>query len=97
MEIFSSILGDCEDLNLLCDVVAGESFIQVVLNVVFMFAGAVSIIFIILGGARYVISQGDPAKIKQAKDTILYALVGLVVSIFAVAIVGFVVGRIGSI
>ena len=43
------------------------------------------------------ISQGDPAKIKQAKDTILYALVGLVVSIFAVAIVGFVVGRIGSI
>ena len=47
---------------------------------VFALWAAICVIFIIIGGIRYVISQGDPAKISQAKDTVLYALVGLVVT-----------------
>jgi hypothetical protein len=45
---------------------------------------------IIYGGFRYVISRGDAAHIKAAKETILYAVVGVVVSIVAFAIVSFV-------
>jgi hypothetical protein len=57
---------------------------------------SVSVIMVVIGGLRYVLSGGDSAGIKSAKDTILYALVGLAVSLVAFAIVSFVIGRIGS-
>jgi hypothetical protein len=47
---------------------------------------------IIYGGIRYTTSAGDSSHVKAAKDTILYAVVGLVVAILAYAIVNFVVG-----
>ena len=53
-------------------------------------AGALSVIFIIVGGFRYVISGGNPKEVAQAKATITYAIIGLVVSILAVVIVNFV-------
>jgi type IV secretion system pilin len=56
--------------------------------------GAVSVIMIIVGGLRYVISNGDPKNASAAKDTILYAVIGVVVSIAAFAIVKFVITNI---
>lgn len=53
----------------------------------FMIAGMLSVIFIIVGGLRYTLSQGSADETKRAKNTILYAVVGLVVSIFAFGIV----------
>ena len=70
-----------------------SSQIETALMTVYMVAGIVSVIIIVLGGIRYTSSNGDPSSIKAAKDTILYAVVGLVVAIFAFAIVNFVVGR----
>lgn len=58
--------------------------------------GAVSVIMIIVGGLRYVISRGDPGQVKIAKDTILYAVMGVVVAIAAYAIVQFVATSIGA-
>lgn len=55
--------------------------------------GAVAIIFIIIGGFKYVQSSGDATNVKNAKDTILFALVGLVVAATAQAIVVFVINR----
>ena len=52
--------------------------------------GAISVIMIIVGGLRYVISNGDSKQISAAKDTILYAVIGVVVAIAAFAIVNFV-------
>jgi hypothetical protein len=52
--------------------------------------GAVSVIMIIVGGLRYVISNGDSKQISAAKDTILYSVIGIVVAIAAFAIVNFV-------
>jgi hypothetical protein len=46
---------------------------------------------IIVGGIRYTTSNGDSGRIKAAKDTITYAVVGLVVAILAYAIVNFVI------
>jgi hypothetical protein len=52
--------------------------------------GAVAVIMLIIGGLRYVISQGSSEAVKQAKDTILYAIIGIVVAILAYAVVNFV-------
>ena len=45
---------------------------------------------IIIGGIHYATSQGDAAKVKKGKDTILYGIIGLVIAILAYAIVNFV-------
>jgi hypothetical protein len=50
----------------------------------------VAVIMIVIGGIRYVTSNGEAAHVKSAKDTILYAVIGLVVAILAYAIVNFV-------
>lgn len=64
-----------------------------VLKVVFGFAGLMSVVFVALGGLKYSLSSGDPTQVKQAKETILYALVGLVLSISAFTLVSFVLGK----
>jgi hypothetical protein len=56
--------------------------------------GSVSVIAMIYGGLRFVISNGDQNAVKQSKDTILYAVVGLVVALLAQAIVSFVLSNI---
>ncbi len=58
-------------------------------------AGLVAIFFIVYGGITYVVSQGEPDKISQAKGTIINALVGLLIATFAIAIVAFVGNRVG--
>ena len=57
--------------------------------------GGLAILFILWGGIRYTLSRGDPGNIKAAKETVVYAVVGLVVAIVAYAIVSFVVSTIG--
>jgi len=65
--------------------------IQQIVNVLLFVIGAVSVIMIIIGGLRYTLSNGEAKNIESAKNTILYAVIGLLVAIFAYAIVGFVV------
>ena len=67
---------------------------QVVVNIisgVIAVAGIIAVIFIIIGGINYMISTGDAGKVKKARDTVLYAAIGLVICILAFAIVNFVV------
>lgn len=64
-----------------------------IINTLLFIVGALAVIFIIVGGIQYVISSGDPKRIDTAKNTITYAVVGLVVSILAFAIVSFVRGQ----
>lgn len=67
--------------------------IQSIIGLLLFAIGTISVVMIIVGGIRYVISNGEAAKIKTAKDTILYAVVGLVVSMLAYVIVNFVVNQ----
>jgi hypothetical protein len=60
-------------------------------NVLLFLVGAISVIMIIIGGLRYVISGGNSSNVTAAKNTILYAIVGLIVAILAFAIINFVV------
>ena len=61
-----------------------------IVNVLLFIIGAVSVIMIIFGGFRYVTSGGDSGGVTSAKNTILYAVVGLIVALLAYAIVNFV-------
>lgn len=54
--------------------------------------GALAVIMIIYGGFRYITSGGDSSGVTNAKNTILYAIIGLIVAVLAYAIVHFVVG-----
>ncbi len=56
--------------------------------------GAIAVLMIIIGGLRYVTSNGEPAQLTSAKNTILYAAIGLVLSAMANAIVNFVLTNI---
>lgn len=68
--------------------------IQTIVNVLLFIAGAIAVVMIILGGIRYVTSNGAQDQVKAAKDTILYSVVGLIVALLAFAIVQFVVANI---
>jgi hypothetical protein len=82
------------DFNSLPHTDASKGTISTALTIVFGVVGALSLLFITIGGFRYVLSQGDPQAVGKAKGTILYAVVGLIVAITAMAIVTFVVGRV---
>ena len=65
-------------------------------NIALYVIGFISVVMLIWGGLRYVISGGASKKITDAKNTILYALIGLVVAFLAYAIVNFVLNAIGA-
>lgn len=67
--------------------------VKTALTIVFGILGALSLLFITIGGLRYIISRGDAQATAKAKNTIIYALVGLAVAITAQAIVTFVIGK----
>lgn len=68
--------------------------VKVILGIVFTILGAISLLMVTIGGFRYVLSEGDPQGVSKAKNTIVFALIGLLVSISAVAVVDFVVGKV---
>jgi hypothetical protein len=70
-----------------------NTLVQDIINLLLFTIGIISVIMIIVGGIRYALSNGDASNIKTAKDTILYAIIGLVVALLAFAIVNFVVAR----
>ena len=69
--------------------------VTTILNAVIGALGIVAVIVIILGGVQYMTSTGDAAKVKKAKDTILYGIIGLVICVLAFAIVNFVIANLG--
>lgn len=66
---------------------------QTIANTLIFIVGAISVLMVIIGALRYVLSGGDSAGLKSAKDTILYALIGVVVAMLSYALVAFVIGR----
>lgn len=63
------------------------------LNILYTVAGVVAVIAIIIAGFKYVTSMGDSAAVTKAKNTIMYAVVGLVVVIMAFTVTWFIIGR----
>ena len=72
---------------------AEDGIFKDIVNVLLFIIGAVAVIMLIYGGFRYVTSGGDSSGVTAAKNTILYAIVGVIVAILAYAVVNFVVYR----
>ncbi len=71
-----------------------NNIITTVINIFSLVVGVVSVIMIIIGGLRYITSGGDSGNVSGAKNTILYAIVGLVIVALAQVIVHFVLNRV---
>ncbi len=70
------------------------SIIGSVISLLLFLAGAIAALVIVVGGIRYITSDGDAGAASKAKNTIIYALVGLVIAIMSYSIVNFVISRI---
>jgi len=70
--------------------------LSLVVNTLIFVIGLVAVIMLIVGGFRYVFSQGNEKAVQGAKDTILYAIIGIVVAVLAFAIVNFVIQAVGQ-
>ena len=69
------------------------ALIPMVTDVLLFIMGAIAVVMVVIGGIRYPVSGGDQGAMTSAKNTILYAVVGLVVSMLAYAIVNFVTAQ----
>lgn len=70
-----------------------NNIIRTVINIASLVVGVAAIIMIIIGGLKYVTSGGDSSSISSAKNTILYAIVGLVVAAMAQVLVRYVLRK----
>lgn len=68
-----------------------KDIVKLIVDIFLFVIGAVAVVMIIFGGMRFIISSGDAAAVKSARDTIIYSVAGLVVAILAYAIVNFVI------
>ena len=73
------------------DLFGASGIFTTITNVMMFIVGAASVIMIVIGGLRYVLSGGNTANVSAAKNTILYAIVGLIVAILAYAMINFVI------
>lgn len=68
--------------------------ITTIITVVIAMLGILAVIVIVIGGIGYMTSSGDTQKVKKAKDTILYGIIGLIIAALAFVIVQFVISSI---
>ncbi len=80
-------------LTTLPQVKADQSAITVVLGLVFGVLAAIAVLIIVIQGVKFATSQGDPQKATDARKAIIYAVVGLVVSLSAEAVIRLVLNR----
>jgi len=75
------------------DLIGGDgSIFNIVVNILLFIIGAISVIMLIFGGIRYTTSAGNAAAVTAAKNTIMYAIIGLVIAFLAYAIINWVLG-----
>jgi hypothetical protein len=72
------------------------SVVAIVINTILYIIGIISVVMLIIGGIKYATSSGDEKKVTSAKNTIIYAILGLAVAILAWTLVNFVFVSIGT-
>lgn len=73
---------------------ADNNTLNTIFITLFITIGAISFLFLVIGGARYVFSKGEPENIQKAKNEIKYSLTGLVIAAFAAAFVNYVADKV---
>lgn len=67
--------------------------VPLMINTLLTLVGVVSVIMLIIGGIRYIISSGDQNAVTTAKNTILYAIIGLIIALLSYAAISFITGN----
>lgn len=76
------------------DPTSGTNIVSKIFTLTFGVFGGIALIIIIMAGIKFITSQGDPQATAKARNTIIYAAIGLAVSVAAFTIVTFVTGKI---
>ena len=93
---FAQVVENCPEgqreacLTTLPDVAADSATLTLVLSIVFGIITAITVIIIIVQGIKFILSDGNPEKAASARKGIIYAVIGLVISLSANVIVVFV-------
>lgn len=82
--------------NIPAELLGSGGVVTTIINTLLFVVGFLSVVMLIIGGIRYVISGGNSAAVTAAKNTILYAIVGLIIALFAYAIINFVIGSLSG-
>ena len=85
---------DCNSNTGLPTVLANQTNVNSIFQIVFGVVGAIALIVILISALRMVTSGGDPEAAKSARQTIIFASIGLVIAIMAEVIVTFVLGKV---
>lgn len=78
--------GNSQPINLF----GSMGIFTIISNTMLFIVGALSVLMLIIGGLRYVISGGNTSAVTSAKNTVLYAIVGLIVALLAYAAINFI-------
>lgn len=78
------------------DLFGDHGVFKQITNTILYIVGIVAVVMLIIGGIRYVVSGGDAKKVTDAKNTVLYAIIGLIICFLAFAIVNFVASALPS-
>jgi hypothetical protein len=70
---------------------ADQSTINTIFTIFYVTIGAITVLLVVIAGLRYILSQGDPTKIADAKRMLIYTLAGVVIIALAATIVNYVV------
>ena len=70
--------------------------LQTILSIVYMVIGAASVVYLVIGAVKYTVSGGDASGIKSARETITYAIIGLIVALLAFGAVNFLTSKAGG-
>lgn len=73
-----------------------NEYIKLAINVFSVVVGIIAVVMLIVGGLKYITSGGDSGNVTGAKNTILYAIIGLVIVALAQVIVQFVIGTLSQ-
>lgn len=66
---------------------------KTIINTMIFIVGTVAVVMIVIGGVKYVVSNGEASQVQSAKNTVLYSVIGLIIAISAFAIVNFVLDK----
>lgn len=83
---FLHVIASVIETNSLPKATADQSSITKILDIVYGVAGSMALLMIVIGGFRYITAQADPNEVAKARSTIIYALVGLVITMAAYSI-----------
>jgi len=73
-----------------------SDLLQNVINYILAISAGIAVLFLIVGGIKYIASQGNEESIESAKHTILYSIIGLLVIVLSFVIVTFITNQAGN-